>query len=120
MDSLIKNIKEHLIGNGFESTDEIIYIKTSEVSDSPNIILVNGQKIVRPGAKHLIKYLIELIGQGFVSEIDKDDEKSLLIDFLNLESGMLSTHSYNTITSSSSVSFFFIFKFNLSINLFIL
>lgn len=53
MDSLIKNIKEHLIGNGFESTDEIIYIKTSEVSDSPNIIIVNGQKIVRPGLNTL-------------------------------------------------------------------
>lgn len=98
MDSLIKNIKEHLIGNGFESTDEIIYIKTSEVSDSPNIIIVNGQKIVRPGAKHLVKYLIELIGQGLVSEIDKEDEKFLLIDF--------KIFNNNNIIGSTNMSFY--------------
>ncbi len=98
MDSLIKNIKEHLMENGFESTDEIIYIKTSEVNDSPNIMIINGQKIVKPGAKHLIKYLIELIGRGLVSEIDKEDEEFLLIDF--------KVFINNNITGSTNMSFY--------------
>lgn len=98
MDSLIKNIKEHLMENGFESTDEIIYIKTSEINDSPNIMIINGQKIVKPGAKHLIKYLIELIGRGLVSEIDKEDEEFLLIDF--------KVFINNNITGSTNMSFY--------------
>ena len=98
MDSLIKNIKEHLMENGFESTDEIIYIKTSEVNDSPNIMIINGQKIVKPGAKHLIKYLIELIGRGLVSEIDKEDEEFLLIDF--------KVFINNNIAGSTNMSFY--------------
>lgn len=81
MDSLIKNIKDHLITRGFISDDEIIYIKTSEVMDNSQIMIINGQRIVKPGNKHLMKYLIELIGRGLVSEIDKEDEEFILIGF---------------------------------------
>lgn len=81
MESLIKNIKGHLITKGFISNDEIIYIKTSEVVDNSQIVIINGQRIVKPGNKHIMKYIIELIGRGLISEIDKEDEEFILIGF---------------------------------------
>jgi len=107
MDLLIKDIKDHLIGEGFKSDDEIIYIKTSEATDNSQIMIINGQRIVKPGNKHIIKYLIEFMGKGLVSEVDKDDEEFLLIDF--------KIFNNNNIIGSTNMSFYKE-DFNLFIN----
>lgn len=107
MDSLIKDIKDYLIREGFKSGDEIIYIKTSEVTDNSQIMIINGQRIVKPGNKHIIKYLIEFMGKGLVSEVDKDDEEFLLIDF--------KIFNNNNIIGSTNMSFYKE-DFNLFIN----
>lgn len=76
MDSFVQKAKEVLLNEGFISSDEIIYIKTSEFEENPQILIINGQRSVRPGNKHIMEYYVKFLGRGMV-----DDEEFELIEF---------------------------------------
>lgn len=75
-DQFIQSVNEFLISMGYTKTDNI-YEKSAQVNTPGRIMIINGNQMQEPGQIINIKYTIEDLGDGYVSNADDTNKSEL-------------------------------------------
>ena len=75
-DQFIQSVNEFLISTGYTKADNI-YEKTAPVNTPGRIMIINGNQVQEPGQIINIKYTIEDLGDGYVSNVDGTNKLEL-------------------------------------------
>ena len=95
-DTFEQNIKTFLTDLGFVASSDQSFEKVINVTQPGQIMIINGQTMQQPSSQLEIKYIIEDMGPGSISNLDDSD----LID---LETFMFSVYVKGDLRSNSCI-----------------
>lgn len=81
-EQFIQQIKEYLTSLGFSYNSDNTYERNCQATTPGRIMIINGQQMQEPGQTINIKYIIEDLGDGYVSNVDDTDKKEM--EFFNI------------------------------------